>query len=195
MLKTKNTSAFTLIEILAVIAIIGILATLSIAGLNRARSASKVAKARHDSDIIFKAIQQLQIDTEEWPDNQEIDIVCSDLPGGCHVDNEICGVDINSNACVTTLSAGSSGIISTDGSYSDWQGPYRTEIPLDPWGREYFFDTDYSIDANDEPCGCGGGGCRDAVVIGSYGPDEQGKPDLDSPGAYGCDDIIKIIKQ
>jgi hypothetical protein len=65
-------------------------------------------------------------------------------------------------------------------------------MPMDPWGNEYFFDTDYEVDnTTDAPCDGGivPADCYLAVVVGSYGPDGVGN------GLYNGDDIIKIIKK
>ena len=188
---TRKRGGFTLIELLVTIAIIGVLATLAMMAVGAARDKAKEAKVLHDTKIIYDAITQLSNDTNLWPGLQTVDAVCSGSCGG----NEICGPDKNGNNCVTKkLSDPSAGIVATDGNYPGWAGPYRTDMPTDPWGREYFFDTDYNINANGKPCGCGGG-CSSAAVIGSYGSDELGKPDGSSPGAYGCDDIIRVIKK
>ncbi len=183
---------FTLIELLVTIAIIGILSTLAVIGVRAARDKAKEAKVLHDTKIIYDAITQLANDTNLWPGRQTVDAVCSG--GGCPSNNEICAPDKNNTSCNAKLSDNSSGLVNTDGNYPGWSGPYRVEIPKDPWGREYFFDTDYSIKTtNDKPCGCpGGGGCINAVVIGSYGPDGLAKP-AGGVGSYGCDDIIRII--
>ncbi len=183
---------FTLIELLVTIAIIGVLATIAITAINYAREKAKIAKAQHTISQIVDAIQVLANDTNEWPGHQTINTVAA---GAAATDNEICGADDNapSNDCgVRILSADSSGLVDND-TYSGWSGPYLRNVQLDPWDNEYFFDTDYCIDIDDNPCGCGGGGDSDAVVIGSYGPDGLGVPTGGITGAYGCDDIIKII--
>jgi hypothetical protein len=53
------------------------------------------------------------------------------------------------------------------------------DVPKDPWGNDYFFDTDYDL----EP----GGGTNWAVVLGSYGPSN---PTMDQ---YGPDVVIYTI--
>lgn len=69
------------------------------------------------------------------------------------------------------------GLIDTDGAYLNWKGPYMGVIPKDPWGNNYFFDTDYDI---------GGGVMR--VVLGSYGPNGVGN------NLYDADDIRLILQ-
>lgn len=173
---TDHNSGFTLVELLVMIAIIGVLSTLSVVAVNSARYKAKEAKALNDIDEIYKAITTMSNDTNEWPVHQEINAI------GSGSTNEICG-----DGCNNSLASTTAGITDTDGSYSGWQGPYMKAIPIDAWGNEYFFDTDYQIDINDEPCACGGGGCVNMVVVGSYGPDGVGN------NQYTCDDIIKII--
>jgi len=184
---------FTLIELLVVIAIIGILSTIAVVTINNTREKARKVKAQSDVSEIHSAISLLASVAEEWPGHQEINVVAA---GASATNNEICGVDENSNDCGTsTLSSGIAGLTQNDGetAYSGWGGPYMPSIPLDPWGHEYFFDTDYSVDSSDDPCECTNIGCHDVVVIGSYGPDGEGVPNGGVAGAYGCDDIIKII--
>lgn len=187
----KRNQGFTLIELLVTIAIIGVLATLAMIAVNAARDKAKEAKVLHDTKIIYDVITQLSNDTNLWPGLQTVDAVCS---GSC-AGNEICGPDKDTppHNCNTKLSDASSGIVATDGNYPGWAGPYRTDMPTDPWGQEYFFDTDYSINANGKPCGCGGS-CSSSAVIGSYGPDEVGILS-GGGGSYDCDDIIRVVKK
>ena len=125
---------------------------------------------------IYNAIVMLSNDSNLWPGQQPIDSVNTT---GI---NEICA-----DGCNFSLSDPHSGIVATDGNFPGWAGPYMDMIPDDSWGNKYFFDTDYQVDINNKPCACGGGGCTNVVVIGSYGPDGIGN------NQYNCDDIIKII--
>jgi prepilin-type N-terminal cleavage/methylation domain-containing protein len=172
---------FTLIELLVVIAIIGVLATLSLVAFSTVRRKAQIAKVQSETETIRKAIEYLVNDSGEWPNHKSVEEVES---GGS--DNELC------ETCTHKLSDPEGGLVDTDDNYSGWNGPYISSIPKDPWGREYFFDTDYQITENDEPCNCPhAGACTDAVVIGSYGPNADSDPNND----YKCDEIIKILKK
>jgi general secretion pathway protein G len=178
----KKNRGFTLIELLVVIGIMGVLMTIAVVAVNYARAQARESNAVQEIDQIYKAISMLALDTNQWPSHQIIDTVCSDLPGGCPANNEICG-----DGCALSLSDPGAGIRDTDGSFSGWSGPYMKRMPVDPWGNEYFFDTDYQVKVLDNtPCGLSAS-CYDVVVIGSYGPDGEGNND------YTEDDIIKII--
>ena len=162
MFKVKQnkffTRGFSLVEILVVIGIIALLSTLALAALNYAREKSKITAAEAEIDVIYKAVGQLMIDTNEWPGHQTPE----DVNNGSG--NEI-----------WDLSTPVAGLVSTDGFYNNWQGPYLPEIPKDPWGNNYFLDTDYEIDGVMHP------------VVGSFGPNGAG------PNLYDSDDIYKVI--
>jgi len=170
-MRSNRRQGFTLIEILVVIAIIAMLMAMSVVAVRYARDRAEVAKAQHGIDVLYNAISQLMIDTDEWPGHQTPEIV------NAGAGNE-----------VWDLSSSESGLTQTDGLYSNWHGPYILEVQQDPWGNNYFFDTDYSINADYEPCD-GGTGCFDAVVVGSFGPNGTGQ------NVYDSDDVIKVLQK
>lgn len=170
MLNKLDKLGFTLIEILVVIGIIGLLSSMTVIAVNNAREKAKIAKAQQDIDVIYGAIGQLMVDTGEWPGHQTPD-------------------EVNSGASneIWDLTTQASGITQTDGLYFNWGGAYMLSIPLDPWGNNYFFDTDYRINSDNEPCN-GGSNCSNAVVVGSFGANGVGQNQYDS------DDVIKIVR-
>jgi len=167
-IKNYNKKGFTLIELLVVIGIIGILAGIVLVSLGRAKERANIAKAKMEARNIYNAFIILEADTGEWPGHQEpFKVNQGDT-------NEICP-----DGCTYSLSDNRAGLVGTDGDYPNWSGPYLNEIPKDPWGHEYFFDTDYDI----QP----GAGEKWAVVLGSYGPNGVGNNQYDS------DDVIYVI--
>ncbi len=167
--RQTNKSGFTLMEILIIVGIIALLNSLAVIGVQQARKNAKISKAKNDLDAIATAIGQLMVDTGEWPGHQTPEEI-----------NNVSGNEI------WDLNASSSGIVATDGLYDNWKGPYMPEVRKDPWGSDYFFDTDYEVKADGTPCD-GSAGCRTAAVVGSFGPDREGK------NLYNADDIIKIL--
>jgi len=165
---------FTLIELLVVIAIIGILSSVVLVSLNNARDKARIAKAKHYLKQLETATTILINDTGLWPGGKTVDEIES---GGT---NEIW--DLNENGPGESV-----GLVATDGSFPNWGGPYINQIPVDPWGSPYFFDTDYHIDGNRNPCDSGAPPCIVAVVFGSFGPNGEGQNDYDD------DDIILVM--
>jgi prepilin-type N-terminal cleavage/methylation domain-containing protein len=193
----KDKKGFTLIELLVVIAIIGLLSTMATVAARYAINKAKIAKAQHAVDTIYSAIVMLGNDTNEWPGHQTINEINSTS------NEEFCGSDAVLPAATCganhSLSDGAAGLVANDTTpFNNWSGPYMNNIAPDPWGHEYFFDTNYQVNENNIGCGCGGSTvCHDVVVVGSFGPDGLGVNELRStgnnsmPGA--CDDVIKII--
>ena len=158
-MKTPADSrGFTLIELMIVIAIIGILAAIALIVSSSYAKRAKVAEAICDLDMIYKAMVMLETDTGQWPGHQTISQI--NKGGG----NE-----------VWDLSVAAAGLVITDGNFPDWDGPYLPSVPEDPWGKDYFLDTDYQINGVNH------------IVLGSFGPNKVGQ------NLYDDDDVIKII--
>jgi len=151
---------FTLVELLVVIGIIALLSTLATMAVFAARNTAKIKKSQSDLAAIAKGIEMLVLDTGEWPGHDTPYVVCA--------------TDCDANE-MEDLNVASAGLMATDGSFSGWIGPYMQILTLDPWGNNYFYDSDYDVAGTDK------------AVIGSYGPNGQGL------NLYDSDDIIKII--
>lgn len=166
---------FSLIEILVVIAIIGILATIVLVNLSKARKSAKIAQAQTEIRQIYNGIAMLYLDSDEWLAHKEPEEVEPGASG-----NEICG-----DGCTYSLGDDEVGLLNNDSSdpYDNWDGPYINNI-IDPWGNEYFFDTDYNYNQH-----MGLAGDKWIAVVGSYGPDGVGL------NQYGTDDIIYIVAE
>ncbi|MGB0757015.1 MAG: type II secretion system protein [Patescibacteria group bacterium] len=156
MLNRKK--GFTLLEVLVVIGIIGVLTALGTVFYRTAQDDAEIAKAQADIDTLYEAIGELMVDTAEWPGHQTPEMI--NTSGS----NEL-----------WDLTTAEAGLLQTDGSYTDWDGPYLPSIPLDPWGNQYFLDTDYDLNGVTVP------------VVGSFGPNGVG------PNVYDSDDIVKVI--
>jgi prepilin-type N-terminal cleavage/methylation domain-containing protein len=200
-----NSKGFTLIELLVVIAIVGLLSTMATVAARYAIDKAKIAKAQHAVDTIYSAIVMLGNDTNEWPGHQTPNEV--NTTGN----KEFCFEDATVPVAATCgvnrrLSDGAAGLIANDGTspFNNWNGPYMNNIAPDPWGHEYFFDTNYCVNENNVGCGCGSVvNPHNVVVVGSFGPDGLGVDKLEAPygdltnsfnsSSNACDDVIKII--
>ncbi|MBN1676782.1 MAG: type II secretion system protein GspG [Kiritimatiellae bacterium] len=150
---------FTLVEIMIVVAIIGLLSSIAIPSFMKARHQSRVTRAQRDLTVLSGAIEQLVWDTGYWPGPQTPDEV--NASGG----NE-----------VWDLSLPAAGIVAATAAFRHWDGPYMKSVPKDPWGNNYFFDTDYEL------------GGQHFVVVGSFGPNGIG------PNLYDADDVCVIVE-
>lgn len=148
----KEKRGFTLVELLVVIGIIALLATLSAVATSYARRYANRTKAEADLATLAKAIEQMVLDTGQWPNHETPYEVCNNC----------------SNNEIEDLSIAEAGIMETDGLYTNWKGPYMQFLSIDPWGNGYFYDSDYEVQTGVEK-----------AVLGSYGPNGRGLNEYD----------------
>jgi len=167
---------FTLIELLVVIAIIGILSAVVLTSLNSSRESAKSAKVARDLDALYKAMLIMNVDTDRYPNN--LDELCQPLA-------EIS--DTNEFAISNT----NSGFITNGRGWEGWNGPYVSEVSLDPWGNEYYFDDDYACRPNTLGCN----GVDDAGVLNTGAIVSCGPNGAINTGSceYDDDNIVRVL--
>ena len=156
----KNKQGFTLVEITIVVAIVGLLASLAILNISNAMETGRKKTAMTELELLSTGILQLAWDTGRWPNQEWRDEGASGV-------NEIwslvgSGLDKNS----------------VDGVYEGWEGPYYEGSYTDPWGKPYFFDSDYYHE-----------GRTDRIVVGSFGPNGVGR------NIYDSDNILVFLNE
>ena len=167
----KKSEGFTLVELLVAIGIIGLLSTLAVVGYGSIRNSARTNVAKQHLHEIRKAIDMLENDTGFWPSQEAAAGSSNPQVAGLVA----CGASDNE---VQDLGDEQSGLVANNTDFTGWSGPYMNSVPTDPWGNEYFFDTDYDI----APTGGEWG-----AVLGSYGPNGVGN------NLYDSDDIIIVL--
>jgi len=131
--RLQAQSGFTLIEIMVVILIIGLLALMVVPRLRGVADRAKRTKAQADIQELKQALDRYYLDNGSYPTT-----------------------DQGLQALVTPPSTGR-----TPANYE--QGGYIEKLPNDPWGNQYFYQSDGS-----------------AYALKSFGPDGvQSADDID----------------
>jgi len=154
--RSRNRQAYTLMEIMIVVLIIGLLAVVAFPHFSKSRETARKKQAEMDLEMLSNAMLQLAWDTGKWP---------SGMARTAAGDPEL-----------WDLTTASAGLLQASSDFSEWKGPYVRDIPLDPWGMPYFFDSDYRINGVNK------------IVVGSFGPNREGR------NMYDNDDIYVILK-
>lgn len=157
--------SFTLVELVVVVAIIGILAAMLTPNIGGMMEKARNARAQADVNAVTTAMYALLNDTS---------YVSGERPAW------------QGDTSGRGLNGPNYGIIQTNGSYPNWNGPYmRRAIGLDPWNRDYYYD---GGDAGEWDCS----GCASFASAGRNGTHQSfNRTDLTPQG----DDIIIYLKR
>jgi len=143
MKKCLNERGFTLVELILVVAILSVLLVSGLVAYGNFRDRAKKVQVLAQLKKIQFAIDNLALDTDQWPGPNPVGDIASET--------------------VYDLKTRNAGLVQANNNFDNWNGPYIDSIPLDPWGKDYFFDPNYRI------------GSEIFVVIGSFGPNGTGK--------------------
>ena len=117
---------FTLIELIVVVAILSGLMVSALMAYSSFRDKAKKVQALAQLKKIQLAIENLALDTDQWPGPNPVGELAS--KNVWDLTTKAAGlVDYNKNK------------------FDNWNGPYIDSIPKDPWGNNYFFDPNYII--------------------------------------------------
>lgn len=148
---------FTLIELMVVILIIGLLATIVVQNLRSATDKAKRVKAQADIAQLKSALDRYYLDVGSYPTT-----------------------DQGLNALIAAPSTGGD-------PPRDWSGPYIEKVPPDPWGNQYFYqsDGDSYVLKSFGADGVEGGEGKNADIDGSSSGSSRLEPLLPPSGALG----------
>lgn len=132
----RRNSGFSLIELLVSVALVGIIASLAVPLMSEFRDKAHRAAALSGLHNIHLAIEVLYTDTGQAPGAFAVS-PCVDIGPGNEFEVSDCRA----------------GLLCDDGSFSNWAGPYLTVAEvIDPWGNEYFYDSDYACTTSIQGC-------------------------------------------
>lgn len=162
----KSTAAFTLIELLIVVAIIGILAAIAVPNFLNAQLRAKIAKVEGDIKAISTALETYRIDQNSYPGDHDLDRYMAGEDGLFHLTSPVSYIGslptdpFVNRSMASTLGFGSSNAYATDGR------------------------PDYEMGSGADN---GGDFRKQAFSLMSYGPDSDDDNSSHDPFPFGTD--------
>lgn len=192
--RTHTKTAFTLIEMLVVIAIIGVLAGMLLPAIRGAIQKSKMTQASADVRSLAAAIRQYYTEYGKLPVADSDQGVTDKFYGPSSASDKMRDI-------IDVLRANAQGINANNAlnprrivfyeppSRRGAVGDSSDRSIYDPWGEPYRIKLDNNYDGQIEyySSSCGGDQRTIAVVI-SYGPNKQ----QDNPCTSGSDEIVSF---
>lgn len=162
-MSKRNESGFTLVEVVVVVAVIAILAAVLTPYITKYIDDSRVARAKSEAQVVGAAMANFYKDTGRWPNATNATTAPNVNFAGVHT-----GVAANAptaaliGAATGWAAAGAANWSPLDthlyqnqhqylaAGETRWNGPYATQLPLDPWGRPYVVNA-ANLTANNIP--------------------------------------------
>lgn len=160
---SKTRRAFTLVEMVVVIAVVALLSAIIVPLVAKQIDDSKIAKAKNELVVMAAAINKFRIDVGLWPGMVSGAVNVLTLVSGTAVDADVdpdndaldygfagagnegwycnsCAdpgaADTFDNSLNVNSFQGNDDLYPTTGE-TRWKGPYLPPIGMDPWGRPY----------------------------------------------------------
>jgi len=165
-MKHQHRRAFTLIEMLVVIAIIAILASLLFPAVSRTLKSAKSNRAQQEAGSIENAVALY------WSDYGHLPIPMEDH-GGSDDDVDASGMDDTSKGIILVLTADNTQLNPREKVYLSMEKPSDDGEFLDPWGTQYRIVLDKNMDGKIDYLSPDDKQHRKRAVVVSAGPDRD----------------------
>ncbi len=139
---------FTLVEVIVVVAVIAILAAILTPYITKYIDDSRVAKARNEAQVIGAAAASFYKDLGRWPNanlaatNFRGVYAGNKAPTAALINGQAgwVGAGANWNSLDTHFNTNGHALAYLASGEQRWNGPYATELPVDPWGNAYLIN-------------------------------------------------------